>query len=155
MQISYLKKLELYNFCTVYIERKLNLGENSMSKAQPKTTAAVLGASPKEDRYSFKAVHMLKEHGFKPLPIHPKGHAVDGIDGLKSISDIKEDVDTLTMYINAKISDSEYDNILALNPRRVIFNPGSENETLAKKLDDAGIEIVEACTLVMLQTGQY
>lgn len=126
-----------------------------MSKARPETTAAVLGASPKEDRYSFKAVHMLKEHGFKPIPIHPKGHAVDGFDGLKSITEIDVEVDTLTMYVNSVISDKELENILLLKPRRVIFNPGSENSALAKKLQDAGIEIVEACTLVMLQTGQY
>lgn len=126
-----------------------------MSKASPETKAAVLGASPKEDRYSFKAVHMLKEHGFKPIPIHPKGHAVDGIDGLKSLSDIDGNIDTLTMYVNSAISDKEYDNILSLKPRRVIFNPGSENSALAKKLQDGGIETIEACTLVMLQTGQY
>ncbi len=126
-----------------------------MTKAVPETKAAVLGASPKEDRYSFKAVHMLKEHGFVPLPIHPKGHAVDGIDGLKSLADIDGDIDTLTMYVNSAISDKEFDNILSLKPRRVIFNPGSENSALAQKLSDNGIEVVEACTLVMLQTGQY
>ncbi len=126
-----------------------------MNKAKPETTAAVLGASPKEDRYSFKAVHMLKEHGFKPIPVHPKGHAVDGIEGIKSLADIDAEVDTLTMYVNSAISDKEYNNIISLNPRRVIFNPGSENPALAQKLQDAGIEVVEACTLVMLQTNQY
>ena len=126
-----------------------------MNKANPETTAAVLGASPKEDHYSFKAVHMLKDHGFKPIPIHPRGHTVDGIDGLKSIADIKVEVDTLTMYVNASISDKELENIISLKSRRVIFNPGSENSVLAQKLQDAGIEIIEACTLVMLQTGQY
>ena len=126
-----------------------------MTKAKPQTSAAVLGASPKEDRYSFEAVRMLKEHGFNPIPVHPKGHSVDGIDGLKSIADIDIEIDTLTMYVNSTISDNEFENILTLKPRRVIFNPGSENSALAKKLQGAGIEIVEACTLVMLQTGQY
>ncbi|KAA3633491.1 MAG: CoA-binding protein [Calditrichaeota bacterium] len=126
-----------------------------MSKAAEGTKAAVLGASPKEDRYSFKAVHMLKEHGFKPIPVHPKGHAVDGIDGVKSLADLSDDIDTLTMYVNASISDTEYDNIMKLHPRRVIFNPGSENQNLKEKLDIEGIETVEACTLVMLQTNQY
>ncbi len=126
-----------------------------MIKADSGSYAAVLGASPNEERYSFKAVRMLKEHGFKPIPVHPKGHSVDGIDGLKSLTDISVDVDTLTMYVNAKVSDAEFDNIVALKPRRVIFNPGSENRELAQKLQDVGIEIIEACTLVMLQTGQY
>ena len=126
-----------------------------MSKALPGTKAAVLGASPKEDRFSFKAVHMLKEHGFIPIPVHPKGHAVDGIDGVKSLNDITDEIDTLTMYVNASISDKEFNNILDINPRRVIFNPGSENQSLREKLDKEGIETIEACTLVMLQSNEY
>jgi hypothetical protein len=59
------------------------------------------------------------------------------------------------MYVGARISDGELDRILKLKPRRVIFNPGSENADLAQKLQNAGIEIVEACTLVMLRTGQF
>lgn len=126
-----------------------------MKKAVKGSKAAVLGASPKEDRYSFKAVHMLKEHGFTPIPVHPAGHTVDGVPGVKSLQDLPDDIDTLTMYVNASISDGEYDSILALNPRRVIFNPGAENPELAEKLRSKGIEVVEACTLVMLRTDQY
>ncbi|MDF1544197.1 MAG: CoA-binding protein [bacterium] len=123
--------------------------------AAPGSNVAVLGASPKEERYSFKAVRMLKEHGHKPIPVHPAGHTVDGIPGLKSLGDIAEPVDTLTMYISAKISDSELEAILALKPRRVVFNPGAENDNLAAKLEENGIEIVKACTLVLLRTNQF
>lgn len=126
-----------------------------MTKAASGTKAAVLGASPKEERYSFKAVHMLKEHGFQPIPVHPAGHTVDGVPGVKTLGDIDDSVDTLTVYVNAGISSLQLDSILALQPRRVIFNPGSENPELAGKLQEAGIEIVEACTLVMLRTDQY
>ena len=126
-----------------------------MTQATAKSTVAVLGASPKEDRYSFKAVRMLKEHGFKPIPVHPKGHDVDGVPGVKSLTDIDRDIDTLTVYVNAKISDGELEHILKMNPRRVIFNPGAENENLATRLEEAGIEVVRACTLVMLRTGQF
>ena len=116
---------------------------------------AVLGASPKEDRYSFKAMRMLKEHGHKPIPVHPAGHTVDGVHGLKSLSEIDQPIDTLTVYLNSKISSGQRDDILKLNPRRVIFNPGAENEELAKVLESAGIEVVMACTLVMLTTGEF
>lgn len=126
-----------------------------MTKAAAHSTVAVLGASPKEDRYSFKAVHMLNEYGHKPIPVHPAGHTVDGVPGVKSLSDIDVDIDTLTVYVNSSISDKELDNILKLKPRRVIFNPGSENASLAAKLDEAGIEVVLACTLVMLRTEQF
>ena len=87
--------------------------------------------------------------------MHPAGHDVLGIHALKSLDEISGPVDTLTMYVGPQISDSELDRILKLKPRRIIFNPGSENEGLAEKLREAGIEVVFACTLVMLQTDQF
>ena len=71
------------------------------------------------------------------------------------MTDIAEPVDTLTVYVNPKISGSKYENILKLKPRRVVFNPGAENSELAEKLKVAGFEVIEACTLVMLRTEQF
>ncbi|MEW5796249.1 MAG: CoA-binding protein [Candidatus Zixiibacteriota bacterium] len=126
-----------------------------MTKAPENSTVAVLGASTNEERFSFKAVRMLKEYKHRPIPVHPAGHTVDGVPGLKSLTDIKEPVHTVTCYVNAKISDGEFDNITALKPRRVVFNPGAENESLAARLEREGIEVVRECTLVMLRTGQF
>jgi uncharacterized protein len=126
-----------------------------MTKARPGSAVAVLGASPKEDRYSFKAVRMLREHGHTPIPVHPRGHTVDGVPGVTSLSAIEQAVDTLTVYVNDKISSAEFDNIRKLGPRRVVFNPGAENPELAQRLRDEGLEVVEACTLVMLRTDQF
>lgn len=126
-----------------------------MERAKPNSRVAVLGASPKEDRYSFKAVKMLKEHGHSPIPVHPKGHEVLGFTAARSLADIDESVDTLTVYVNSRISSAALDQILDLKPRRVIFNPGAENPELASKLRDEDIEVVEACTLVMLRTDQF
>lgn len=126
-----------------------------MSRAPLHSRVAVLGASPKPDRYSYKAMVLLAEHGFAPIPVHPARHAVNGVTGVKSLSDITEKIDTLTMYVGESISNGEHDRILALHPRRVIFNPGSENVALAEKLAKAGIEVVEACTLVMLSSEQF
>ena len=126
-----------------------------MMNTAPGSNVAVLGASQKEERYSFKAVRMLQEHGHKPIPVHPAGHTVDGVPGLKSLEDIDGLVDTLTMYVNARISDHELDSILVLKPRRVIFNPGAENDDLAAKLEESKIQTIKACTLVMLQTKQF
>jgi len=126
-----------------------------MAKAVAGSTVAVLGASTKEERYSFKAVRMLKEYGFSPIPVHPAGHTVDGIDGVKSLTDISQSIDTLTVYVNAKISAAVLPAVLNLKPRRVIFNPGAENPAVAQQLADNGIEVVEGCTLVMLRTEQY
>jgi len=130
--------------------------ENSTTtKAPPASVVAILGASPKADRFSFKAVQALKENGYIPIPVHPAGHAVDGITGVKSLEDIKERIDTLTVYVNSKISNEMYPEILRLHPRRVIFNPGAENEELAKLLEAVGIEVVRHCTLVMLKQGIF
>ncbi|MCD6250535.1 MAG: CoA-binding protein [candidate division Zixibacteria bacterium] len=126
-----------------------------MYKAPENSTVAVLGASPKENRYSFKAVKMLKEYGHKPIPVHPAGHTVDGVLGVSSLDQIDAPVDTVTCYVNAKISDGAYDQIVKLQPKRVIFNPGAENEELAEKLKEDGIEVLNACTLVMLRTDQF
>jgi predicted CoA-binding protein len=126
-----------------------------MKRAAEHSRVAVLGASTNEERYSYKAVEMLKEHGHQPVPVHPKGHEVLGIKALTSLDKIDEPVDTLTMYVGPKVSDSELDNIIRLAPRRVVFNPGAENPNLAQKLRSAGIEVVEACTLVLLQTEQF
>jgi len=124
-------------------------------KAEPGVKVAVLGASPKEERYSFKAVRLLKQNGFQPLPVHPAGHTVDGIEGIKSLTDIPDTVDTLSVYVGSKISDGEKDNIIKLNPRRVVFNPGAENSALGTFLKSEGIEVVENCTLVMLNSGLF
>lgn len=126
-----------------------------MLRAETGARVAVLGASTNEERYSFKAVRMLKEHGFLPIPVHPAGHVVDQLQAVKSLDDIKEKVDTLSMYVGEKISSQQLDKILRLKPRRVIFNPGAENKELADKLQKNGIEVVEACTLVMLRTEQF
>lgn len=136
--------------CT-YAERK----EKVVTRAKAHARVAVLGASPKEDRYSFKAVRMLKEYGHQPIPVHPAGHVVDGDISKKSLDEITDPVDTLTMYVGPEISDKELDRILKLKPRRVIFNPGAENDELAEKLEAAGIEVVLGCTLVMLRSDQF
>ncbi len=124
-------------------------------KAPVQSQVAVLGASPREDRYSFMAVHMLREHGFRPVPVHPAGHVVDGIRAAASLDLVDGDTHTLTVYVNSKISDDQYDRIIGMKPKRVIFNPGAENENLAEKLEVEGIEVLRACTLVLLRTGQF
>ena len=119
------------------------------------SVVAVLGASPKEDRYSNKAVKALLEHGHTVIPVTPKGGVIHGVDVLKTIAEIDEPVDTLTLYVNPKVLRATLPDILALNPKRVIFNPGTECDECEGKLDAAGIETLRACTLVMLQTDQF
>ncbi len=119
---------------------------------------AVLGASSDTNRYSYKAIQLLKEYGHTPIPVHPRETEVLGY---KVVPEIKElvkqgtQVDTLTMYVNPALSTKYQQDIIDLKPRRVIFNPGSENPGLEKALKEKGIKVEEACTLVLLRTNQY
>lgn len=118
-------------------------------------TIAILGASDKEDRYAYKAQKRLMEHGYAVIPVSPAGKNVLGIDGLKSLREIQQPIDTVTLYVGPKNLQPQLDDLLALQPRRVIFNPGTEDAELQDRLTDAGIHVIEACTLVLLSTDQF
>ena len=116
---------------------------------------AVIGASDKPDRYSYKAVMLLKEKGHKVYPVHQRIKAIEGLSVFPSIKEIKDPLDTVSLYVAADISSAIGDDILAAKPRRIIFNPGAENPDLAAKAGRQGITPVNACTLVLLNTGQF
>jgi len=116
---------------------------------------AVLGASPKPDRYAYRATEMLRSFGHRPIPVNPAFDEVLGDKCYPSIADIPESIDTVTMYLGQQRSDPLVDEIVARKPRRIILNPGAENDNLARKAEAAGIEVVEGCTLVMLQTNSF
>ncbi|VGO22409.1 CoA-binding protein [Pontiella sulfatireligans] len=120
-----------------------------------KQTVAVLGASPKPQRYSNKAVNLLLEHGHHVIPVHPAIAEIGGLTVVASVAEIGMKVDTLTLYVSETLSNPLIGDILALNPGRVIFNPGTENPTLKSALEQQGISAEEACTLVLLNTGQF
>lgn len=121
-----------------------------------KETIVILGISEKSDRYSYKAAKMLQQHGFHNLyGVAPKAVKVDGVTYVSNLSDVKEAVDTLTLYVNPLLLESMIDEILTLKPRRIIMNPGTETPALAHKAKQGGIEVLEACTLVLLSTGQF
>lgn len=115
----------------------------------------VIGASNKKERYSYQAVVLLKENGHDVFPVHQRIQEIDGIAVLPSAKDIHVGIDTVTMYVGKAASDVIGDDILSLNPRRIIFNPGSENPELEDKARQEGIDVVHGCTLVMLKTGQF
>jgi len=116
---------------------------------------AVIGASNKTHRYSYKAVMLLKEKGYEVYPVHKKLKEIEGIPVYSSIKNIKDYLHTITMYVGAEISNVVGAEILAGNPERIIFNPGAENPKLEKKAREKGINTINACTIVMLNTGQF
>ena len=116
---------------------------------------AVIGASNKPERYSYKAIALLSEKGHKPYPVHPSLPKVEGIPVYSSLRNIPEPIDTISVYLSAENQENIAGDILKSGARRVIFNPGAENPELSDKLKKAGIEAMDACTLVLLKTGQF
>ena len=114
----------------------------------------VLGASDNPARYSYLAVEKLNRYGHPVVAIGKK----EGLVGnTKIITDrlIEKEVDTVSLYLNPQLQKQYYDYILSLHPKRIIFNPGTEKEELSDLAKANGIEPMEACTLVLLGTGQY
>jgi len=118
-------------------------------------TVAVLGASPKPQRYAYRAMQMLRDYGHRAIPINPAFEEVLGEKCYPSIADVPDKIDTVTMYLGRERSDPLIDQILASKPGRIIMNPGAENDALAVKAEERGIEVVEGCTLVMLGSGTF
>ena len=126
-----------------------------MKTKQREQTVVVLGASADPERYAYRAVAMLKELGHRVIPVHPALAEVQGISVVRSLEEIGERVDTLTLYVGAARLAALIPAMVALRPGRVIFNPGTESAEVVAALDAAGIPWEEACTLVMLRTGQF
>jgi uncharacterized protein len=119
-----------------------------------KKKTLVLGASDNPARYSYLAIHRLRNHDHPVVAVGRRNTKVADVTVDKEKKSF-DAVDTVTLYLNANHQKEYYEYILSLKPKRIIFNPGAENDellSLAKKND---IQPVEACTLVMLSTGQY
>jgi predicted CoA-binding protein len=114
----------------------------------------VLGATPNPDRYAYLAANRLARHGHEIVNVGIKTGTVAGVP-IEKPETIHPDIDTITLYVGPRNQPSLYNYILETKPKRVVFNPGTENEELESQLRQHGIEPVEACTLVLLSTGQY
>ncbi len=116
----------------------------------------VLGATAKPERYANQAIRLLKEKGYTRItPVHPKLKDSEGLPVTNRLSDVSKPVDTLTLYVGPARLEPMIRDIVGLKPNRVIFNPGTESQSLQNALDQAGIPWEEACTLVLLRTGQF
>jgi predicted CoA-binding protein len=114
----------------------------------------VLGASTNPARYAYIAISRLRAHGL-PVVAIGRDHGMVGDVPIRTDLPVGTPVHTVTLYLNSRNQAQWEERILAWRPARIIFNPGAENEGLASRARAAGIEVLEACTLVMLSTGQY
>lgn len=125
-----------------------------MGKETMKKKTLVLGASPNPQRYGYIATEMLTEYEHEVVPF---GIKKGEINGKPLVNELPEDTDfdTVTLYLNPTNQREYYDYIIGLHPKRVVFNPGTENPEFEQMLASNGIQPLEACTLVLLRTGQY
>jgi predicted CoA-binding protein len=115
----------------------------------------VIGASERPSRYAHKAVKLLREYGHEVVATGVREGRIDDV-AIQTGQPAFAEVDTVTLYVGPQRQDASLRGyVIGLKPRRVIFNPGTENPAFAEELRAAGIGPVEACTLVMLRTGQY
>lgn len=114
----------------------------------------IIGASPNADRYSYKATVSLLQHGHTAFPIGIRNGQIQGVNIITE-KPMLENIDTVTLYVGPDNQPAWYEYILSLHPKRVIFNPGTENPEFEQVLQKENIEAVEACTLVLLSIGQY
>ena len=119
-----------------------------------KKKTLVLGASTNPERYSFMTINNLRRKGHAVIAIGRHPGRVNDVD-IEVVAEPIDDLDTVTLYLNPDNQKSYYDYILEQHPKRIIFNPGAENNELAKKAKENGIQTTNACTLVMLNTGQF
>ena len=119
----------------------------------PKKTV-VLGASPNPARYSYLAVRKLQNHQHEVVAIGKRKGKIGEVEINTDHIPVR-DVHTITLYLNPQNQQEYYDYILDLQPARIIFNPGTENDKLEKRAIEKGIEPVQGCTLVMLGSGMY
>ena len=114
----------------------------------------IIGATNKPGRYAYMALIRLKANGHDVEGIAKREMEVAGVT-IRKRKPMFENIDTVTLYLSAKYQPEYYDYIVSLNPKRVIFNPGTENPEFYTILDNNKIDYEIACTLVMLSTGQY
>jgi len=119
-----------------------------------KKKTLVLGASENPERYSHLAVKKLRFYGHPVIAIGRRQGIIDDTP-IRTGNPSFSDINTVTLYLNPNNQKPYYEYILSLQPKRIIFNPGTENPEFEKMAQQKGIEALEACTLVMLNTGQY
>ena len=118
-------------------------------------TTLVIGASENPERYAYKVAVSLIHKGHEVVLFGVKEGEVLGNKFITELPTQINNLDTVTLYINPVVQQTYYAKILALKPKRIIFNPGTENKEFEKKCQANGIDVLEACNLVMLSTGQY
>lgn len=116
---------------------------------------AIIGASEKKNRFAYRAMTSLQEHGYDVKLVNPFKENIEGNMCFKAVSDIKNKINTVTLYVNPQRFRDHIDEVIQARPERVIMNPGTEDAEMETAMKDAGINVVRDCTLVLLSSGRF
>lgn len=120
-----------------------------------KKNVVILGASNDPERFSYRAFNKLNEKGYNPIPVSTTATEIQNHEVYKHLSEITDNYETLTIYVRPSISSQLMNEILMAKPKRVIFNPGTENHELETALKSQGCHTIRACTLVLLDSDKF
>lgn len=118
-------------------------------------TVVIIGASDNSNRFSYKAMQALRQHGHEVKLVNPYKASIEGQKCFASVADIDEQIDTVTLYVNPTRFGDHIDEVIRAKPGRVIMNPGTEDSLMEQRMKQQGIDVVRGCTLVMLSAGQF
>lgn len=137
-------------------ESDFQLRDDIMNTKLAHEKVLILGAHTDPSRYAYRAAHMLTQAGHTIVPVGRRKGKVAGTEIQVDTAGVAEgEIDTVTLYINPTIQENYKEEVSRIHPKRVIFNPGTENPEWMRELENEGIEPEVACTLVLLSTGQY
>jgi predicted CoA-binding protein len=114
----------------------------------------VVGASPNPERYAYQAITQLRAHKYAVYAFGPRSGSVASVQ-IQNALPTQSEIDTITLYVGPERQSELMEPLINLHPRRIIFNPGTENETFESRAQAAGIQTEQACTLVLLATNIY
>ena len=116
---------------------------------------AVLGATNHKEKFANRAIKLLMAKGHTFEAVNPLCKEVEGLHCYRSLKDCPEAIDTITVYLNPDKALTYIDDIISVNPKRVILNPGTEHPLLDERLKEAGITVIQDCTLIMLDRNKF
>jgi predicted CoA-binding protein len=143
-----------FNLDLILLQRFKETDRKFMEKTLTREKTLIIGATTNPDRYSNLVIHRLRAKGYPVLAIGNKSGSVAGVEILNEKIPMKN-IHTVSLYLNAQKQPEYYDYIISLNPKRVIFNPGTENPEFCDILLEKGIEVDVACSIVLLASNQY
>ena len=135
--------------------KKADEDKSSIKLVAMSQVVGIIGASDNPNKYAYLAAESLESNGFEVVRINPFKNSIHGTPCYQSLKDAPVEVDCVTVYVNSARFKDHLESVVDAKPKRIIFNPGAEAPDSYPILEENNIEVIEDCTLVMLDTGYF